>query len=94
MTRRKATTGSKARVESRFDLHAGRLHLGGRLLGVPPLLVALCLAQAGLSLAASQRALPTHVGNRIVRLATFLKARLALFGSGKVAFLGGTDERA
>ena len=99
MERKTATTRAKAKAKgcnpkSRFDTRGGRLYKQGRLLGVSPLLVALCLFQAGLPLAPSKHSLPTPVGNRIVRLATFLDARRTLNESRMVTSLGGSDERA
>ena len=94
MARRTAATRRTDKPESRFDTRRGLLYKGGRLLAVSPLLVALCLNQACLPPILSKRVLPTPVGNRIVRIATFLNARLALGDFQQVANLGGTDERA
>lgn len=94
MARRMATKRTRDKAEGRFDTRGGLLYLRGRLLCVPPLLVALCLFQAGLPLDPARQAIPAHLGNRIVRLATFLDARLALSESPMVTSLGGSDERA
>jgi hypothetical protein len=77
-----------------YDTRGGCLYKKGRLLSVSPLLVALCLSQAGLPLVSSKRALPSPVGHRIVRLATFLDASLALTRSRTISPLGGSNERA
>lgn len=94
VAKRSTTKRRKAEPVSRFDTRSGRLYKRGRLLCVSPLLVALCLFQAGLPLSPARQAVPAPVGNRIVRLATFLDARLALNESRKVTSLGGSDERA
>ncbi|HXG63420.1 MAG TPA: hypothetical protein VNO22_18760 [Planctomycetota bacterium] len=88
MAKRKTPARTPA-PERPFTLRRGLLYHGGHLLAVPPLLVSLCLARAGLERTSCSSSLPPAVGQRILRIGTYLVARATL------PYIGGhTDEPA
>lgn len=81
--------------EDTFTLRRGLLYRGGHLLAVPPVLVSLCLAQAGLERDFSPKTLPRAVGERILRIGAYLVARATLSQECLSAIPeGGNDEPA
>jgi hypothetical protein len=91
MAKRKGATRREA-AENAFTLRRGLLYRGGHVLAVPPLLVSLCLARAGLERDFSSKTLPRAVGERILRIGAYLAARATLSQEHPSAIPGGGND--
>jgi len=80
-------TGAK---RGSYSIREGRLLLGSRPLGVPPLLVILCIASCDRDPFRDRACLPGPVVGRILKIATYVRAVIASGGrTDSMIFEGG-----
>jgi hypothetical protein len=79
-------TGAK---RGSYSIREGRLLLGSRPLGVPPLLVILCIASCDRDPFRDRAWLPAPVVDRILRIATYIQGTIASGRTHILALEGG-----